>query len=147
MPRLRDPRLEVFARELAASFSAVQAGQTAGYPAARNPKTFAANCRKRAQRKDIRARVAELQEIGAALASVSAGSLIVEAEHARIKAMCEKSGAAAAVSAITCKAKLAGLWRDKVALTDPSGEHAPHYIISERPMTEAEWEAQCASAD
>jgi hypothetical protein len=41
-------------------------------------------------------------------------SLIEEAEHARIKAMESPNGAAAAVSAITAKAKLAGLWREKV---------------------------------
>ena len=28
---------------------------------------------------------------------------------------------------------------DKTALTDPSGENAPRYIISDRPMTEEEW--------
>ena len=32
-----------------------------------------------------------------------------------------------------------GLWREKVAQTDPSGEKPPHYIISDRPMTEEEW--------
>jgi hypothetical protein len=42
-------------------------------------------------------------------------------------------------AAITAKAKLAGLWRDKVAVTDPSGEGAPRYIISDHPMTEEEW--------
>ena len=35
--------------------------------------------------------------------------------------MGEKGGANAAVAAITAKAKLAGLWREKVAQTDPSG--------------------------
>ena len=53
--------------------------------------------------------------------------------------MSEKGGANAAVAAITAKAKLAGLWREKVAQTDPSGENAPRYIISDRPMTEEEW--------
>jgi len=39
-----------------------------------------------------------------------------------------------------------GLMRDKVALTDPSGEGpARHYLISERPMSEDEWEKQRAS--
>ena len=32
-----------------------------------------------------------------------------------------------------------GLWREKVAQTDPSGEKPPRYIISDRPMTEEEW--------
>ena len=41
-------------------------------------------------------------------------SLIAEAEAARAKAMSEKGGAAAAVSALTAKAKLAGMWREKV---------------------------------
>ena len=71
MTALRDPRMELFARELAAALAggvkpsraAVQAGEIAGYP---NPKgkSFAPNCRKRAQRKDVKARVAELQAPG-----------------------------------------------------------------------------------
>ena len=40
--------------------------------------------------------------------------LIAEAEAARVKAMSEKGGAAAAVNALTAKAKLAGMWREKV---------------------------------
>ncbi len=34
------------------------------------------------------------------------------------------------------------LWREKVAQTDPSGEKPPHYIISDRPMTEEKWERE-----
>jgi hypothetical protein len=73
-----------------------------------------------------------------AFKSPPSGADVAEAEAARSKAMGEKGGANAAVAAITAKAKLAGLWREKVA-TDPSGEHAPRYIISDRPMTEEEW--------
>ena len=47
-------------------------------------------------------------------AKVTIESLIAEAEAARAKAMSEKGGAAAAVSALTAKAKLAGMWREKV---------------------------------
>jgi hypothetical protein len=50
----------------------------------------------------------------AANAKVTIESLIAEAEAARTKAMSEKGGAAAAVSALTAKAKLAGMWREKV---------------------------------
>jgi hypothetical protein len=39
-----------------------------------------------------------------------------------------------------------GLMRDKLALTDPSGVNPAYYVISERPMTEAEWEAQRAGS-
>jgi hypothetical protein len=88
---------------------------------------------------DIQRRVAEIQSLGAERAAITVETLIAKAESARSKAMGEKRGAAAAIAAITTKAKLAGLWREKVAQTDPSGEHAPRYIISERPMTEEEW--------
>ena len=47
-------------------------------------------------------------------AQVTIESLMAEAEAARAKAMSEKGGAAAAVSALTAKAKLAGMWREKV---------------------------------
>jgi hypothetical protein len=50
----------------------------------------------------------------AANAQVTIESLIAEAEAARLKAMSEKGGAAAAVTALTAKAKLAGMWREKV---------------------------------
>ena len=50
----------------------------------------------------------------AANKQVTIESLIAEAEAARAKAMSEKGGAAAAVSALTAKAKLAGMWREKV---------------------------------
>jgi hypothetical protein len=50
----------------------------------------------------------------AANAQVTLESLIAEAEAARAKAMEEKGGAAAAVSALIAKAKLAGMWREKI---------------------------------
>ena len=77
--------------------------------------------------------------MGAERAAITIETLIAEAEAARTKAMSEKGGANAAVAAITAKAKLAGLWREKVAQTDPSGENAPRHIISDRPLTEEEW--------
>ena len=83
--------------------------------------------------------MAEIQSVGAERAAITVETLIAEAEAARSKAMAEKGGANAAVAAITAKAKLAGLWREKIAQTDPSGENAPRYILSERPMTEEEW--------
>lgn len=50
------------------------------------------------------------------------------------------------VSALDKLMRHRGLMRDKVALTDPSGERPAHYVISERPMTEDEWEKQRAGA-
>ena len=62
----------------------------------------------------VKKRVAEIQAIGAERAAITVQSLIEEAEQARIKAMEWANGAAAAVSAVTAKAKLAGLWREKI---------------------------------
>lgn len=69
MPVLRDPSLELFAQELALALSegvapsaaAVRASERASYPASVSVETFAANSRKRAQRADVRRRVAELR--------------------------------------------------------------------------------------
>jgi hypothetical protein len=74
--------------------------------------------------------------LGAERAAITVETLIAEAEAARSKAMAEKGGAAAAIAAVTTKAKLAGQWREKVAQTDPSGENAPRYIISDHVMSE-----------
>jgi hypothetical protein len=66
-------------------------------------------------------------------AKVTIESLIAEAEAARAKAMSEKGGAAAAVSALTAKAKLAGMWREKV---DQHNTGSPVYERIERVIVE-----------
>jgi hypothetical protein len=76
---------------------------------------------------------------GALCKQVTIESLIAEAEAARAKAMSEKGGAAAAVSALTAKAKLAGMWREKV---DQHNTGSPVYerierVIVERPPQSA----------
>jgi hypothetical protein len=68
----------------------------------------------------------------AANAKVTIESLIAEAEAARTKAMSEKGGAAA-VSALTAKAKLAGMWREKV---DTHNTGQPVYERIERTIVE-----------
>ena len=73
-------------------------------------------------------RVPELQEEQLAIhqqstaaavanAQVTLQGLIADAEAARAKAMAEKGGASAAVSAVIAKAKLSGMWREKPELT------------------------------
>ncbi len=86
--------------------------------------SFKANARKWRQRKAITLRVAEIQYAGAALASTSVGSLIVEAEAARDMAMKLKEPSAAN-QCIQTKAKLAGIWRDKVEATGKDGAPLP----------------------
>lgn len=86
--------------------------------------SFKANARKFRQRKQIAGRVAEIQYAGAALASTSVGSLIVEAEAVREGAM-KKRDFSAANSSIQTKAQLAGLWRSKVEASGPGGVPLP----------------------
>jgi hypothetical protein len=144
MPALNNPRHEAFAQALARGMSAAAAYVEAGYKANRH------NAAALAREQHIRTRVAELQEeqlaihqqataAAAANKQVTIESLIAEAEAARAKAMSEKGGAAAAVSALTAKAKLAGMWREKV---DQHNTGSPVYerierIIVERPTQSA----------
>src|SRR6516162_2609058 len=99
--------------------SASAAYVEAGYKANRH------NAAALAREQHIGTRVTELQEEKLAIhkqataeavanAKVTIESLIAEAEAARVKAMSEKGGAAAAVSALTAKAKLTGMWRERV---------------------------------
>jgi hypothetical protein len=144
MPALKNPRHEALAQALARGMSASAAYVEAGYKANRH------NAAALAREKHIGTRVAELQEEQLAIhkqataeavanAKVTIESLIAEAEAARAKAMSEKGGAAAAVSALTAKAKLAGMWREKL---DQHNTGNPVYerierVIVERPPQSA----------
>jgi hypothetical protein len=136
MPALKNTRHEAFAQALARGEPAVKAYVQAGYkPNSGNPSSL-----KRDQR--VSKRVDEIQEEqlamhqqaaaeAAASAKVTIESLIAEMEAARVKAMAEKGGAAAAVAASTAKAKLAGMWRDKVDQhnTGTAFEHIERLIV------------------
>jgi hypothetical protein len=138
MAILTNPRHEAFAQALARGVSASAAYVEAGYKANRH------NAAALARKQHIRTRVAELQDeqlaihqqataAAAANKQVTIESLIAEAEAARAKAMSEKGGAAAAVSALTAKAKLAGMWREKV---DQHNTGSPVYERIERVIVE-----------
>jgi hypothetical protein len=138
MPVLKNPRHEAFAQALARGMSAAAAYAEVGYrPHRHNAATLA-------RKKHISVRVSELQEEqlaihqqaaaeAAANAKVTIESLIAEAEAARLKAMSEKGGAAAAVTALTAKAKLVGMWREKV---DQHNTGNPVYERIERVIVE-----------
>jgi uncharacterized protein (DUF885 family) len=122
MTALPNPKHENFAQALARGSSAAAAHVEAGYRENRH------NAATLARKQHILTRVGELQEEqlsihqqatadAAANAQVTIESLIAEAEAARAKAMEEKGGAAAAVSALIAKAKLAGMWREKLTGT------------------------------
>jgi hypothetical protein len=138
MPALQNPRHEAFAQVLARGVSASAAYVEAGYKANRH------NGAALAREEHIRTRVTELQEEQLAMhkqataeavanAKVTIESLIAEAEAACAKAMSEKGGAAAAVSALTAKAKLAGMWREKL---DQHNTGNPVYERIERVIVE-----------
>ena len=98
VPTLRNPRHERFAQELAAGQAADAAYVMAGY------KENRSNAARLGADRDIQARVAEIQSVGAERAAITVETLIAEAEAARSKAKAEKGGAAAAIAAITAKA-------------------------------------------
>lgn len=111
MPVLKNARHELFCQALSQGMTQDAAYKAAGY----QPNRF--NAHRLNTNEHIRTRVAELQGRNIAkqdeIAAVSLASLVSEAEAARTKAMAEKGGAAAAVTALTAKAKLAGLWIER----------------------------------
>ena len=138
MPTLKKSRHEAFAQALARGMSASAAYGQVGF------KPHRANAATLARKEHISVRVAELQEeqlaihqqataAAAANKQVTIENLIAEAEAARAKAMSEKGGSAAAVSALTAKAKLAGMWREKV---DQHNTGSPVYERIERVIVE-----------
>ena len=102
MPTLRNPRRERFAQDLATGKTADAAYVLAGYQENRS------NAARLNAAQDIQKWVGEIQSLGAEHAAITVETLIAEAEAARTKAMAEKGGAAAAIAAVTAKAKLAG---------------------------------------
>lgn len=139
MVALRDPQDERAAQHLAGGFALTPEERvTRKLPATATlqeeaaaiggldttASSFKANARKFCHRAAIRERVASIQYQGAALASTSVASLLVEAEEVRQGAM-KKRDFSAANSSIQTKAKLAGLWRDRVEATGKDGAPLP----------------------
>ena len=156
MPILANPKHEAFAQGLARGSSAAAAYVEAGYRENRH------NAATLARKQHISARVVELQEgqlaihqqataEAAASAKVTIESLIAEAEAARTKAMSEKGGSAAAVSALIAKAKLAGMWREKIDQHNTGSvqyERIERVIVEHSPADAAQttWSGERATA-
>ncbi len=106
MPALPNARHEKFAQELSKGKTATEAYAIAGY------KPDDGNAARLTGNDSIRTRVAELQSASSLRVEVTIASLIQEA--AAIQQAAQADGQyAAATSALTAKAKLAGLWVDK----------------------------------
>jgi len=106
MPVLTNPKWEIFAQELAKGATQSEAYGAAGYSPQRS------NAARLITNDSIVSRVAELQAIAGANAEVTIESLIREADE--LQRLARTSGQySASITALTAKAKLAGLWVEK----------------------------------
>jgi hypothetical protein len=105
MPVLRNSRHEKFSQETAKGKTATAAMATAGYSDPRNSTRLTKN-------DEIRRRIDELKERGAACAEVSVASLLSELEEARQLAL-KLGQASAAAQCSMGKAKILGLIIDR----------------------------------
>ena len=134
MGPLRNTKHERFAQELAANKSADGAYKAAGY------KPDRAHASRLAANGNIRGRVAELQDAAAAEIQITLQRLIEEA--ADIQKRATKAGQySAAIAALIAKAKLAGRWVERGEQKNTN----VNYVVSDKPMTEEEWAAQCVT--
>jgi phage terminase small subunit len=132
MPALSNPKHERFAQELSKGKSQAEAYAEAGYaPSEPNASRLTRNDK-------VQARVAEIQERGAIRTEITVASLIEEAAEIQKSALKAKNHSAA-VSALTAKAKLAGLWVEKSETENVN----TNYVVSSDPVDNVEdWEAE-----
>jgi hypothetical protein len=134
MAPLRNTKHEHFAQELAEGKSMIEAYKTAGY------KPNRSHASRLVAKGNIKGRVAELQDAAAAETQITIESLINEA--ADIQKRATKAGQhSAAIAALIAKAKLAGRWIDRAEQRNTNVV----YTISDKPMTEEEWIAECVT--
>lgn len=107
------PKQQSFVREYLVDRNATQAAIRAGYSAHTAKSVGSENLTKPDIAKALGIGLAKLQHHAETKHEVTIDSLLAEAEEARVKAMGEKGGSAAAVAALTAKAKLAGLWVER----------------------------------
>ena len=134
MAPLRNTKHELFAQGLAEGKSMTEAYRAAGYkPNRSHASRLVANG-------NIKGPVAELQDAAAADTQITVQSLIEEA--ADIQERATNAGQySAAIAALLAKAKLAGRWIDRTEQRNTNVQ----YIVSDKPMTEEEWAAQCVT--
>jgi phage terminase small subunit len=112
MPGLENKRHELFAQAVAKGKSHREAYKLAGYDCSTDETTDSAATRL-FRGVQVQNRIAELQEAAAIRTLATIERLTEELEDARLLAMDDDKGAAAAVSAVMSKAKLHGLVIDR----------------------------------
>jgi hypothetical protein len=132
---LSNQRHELFARALAEGKSLFDAHKEAGY------KPNRGNASKLADYPKIQDRVKQITTFTAMRAetssSVTLEGLISDAARIERAAFADKQYSAAA-TALTARAKLAGLWIERGENTNQNTT----YVVSDKPMTEEEWVAE-----
>lgn len=132
MPALDNPKHERFAQELAKGKSASEAYESAGY------KANDGNCIRLKGNERVIARVSEIQDRAVIRTEITLASLMEEAAEIQRGALAAKQYAAA-TSALTAKAKLAGLWIEKSETENVN----TNYVVSSDPIDDVEtWEAE-----
>src|SRR6476646_2926086 len=130
MAPLRNTKHELFAQGLAEGKSMTEAYRAAGY------KPNRSHASRLVAKGNIKGRVAELQDAAAAETQITIESLIKEA--ADIQKRATKAGQH---SALIAKAKLVGRWVERSEQKNSN----VNYIVSDQPMTEEEWVAECVT--
>jgi hypothetical protein len=120
MPVLKNSRHELFCQNLAKGMTQDRAYTEAGFKPNRH------NATRLNTNETIRNRVSELLTRNVQkqdeIVAITTQSLLAEAEAARVKAMSERGGAAAAIAALTAKGKLAGVWIERSEQTNKTGD-------------------------
>lgn len=132
MPALVNAKHERFSQEVAKGRTATDAYRDAGYaPNQPSAARLLSNVM-------VQARIAEIKERGAVRTEITLASLIDEAADIQKSAL-EAKNHSAAVSALTAKAKLAGLWVEKSETENVN----TNYVVSSDPIDNVEdWEAE-----
>ena len=136
MPVLANARHERFAQFVASGMPGYKAYMEAGYNAKNEEVARKAAFRVLANA-DVSTRISELQERAARTAGITVESLINEADMILQLALSEKQSAAA-VAALTAKAKLAGLWEERSRNTNDTTVRT----VAEEPLSPEEWARQ-----
>jgi phage terminase small subunit len=131
MPILSNPRHERFAQELAKGKSATEAMEEAGFKDPRNSTRLTKN-------DEIRARVAELQERGAARTETTVAGITERLKSIadKAEALGDAPGFSVARAAMVDVAKINGLVIERT-----ENVHVVHDVTDE-PLTEEEWAAE-----
>jgi len=132
---LSNPRHERFAQELAKGKTADEAYVLAGY------KKNDGNATRLKGNERILERLGELQNRAAKRTEVTVESLIAEAEEVRRLAV-EKGQLSAAIAAIKEKGVLSG---KRIERSEHENTNV-NYEVSDRPLTDAEWNEQHTTA-